>query len=288
MAAPDQHILGILTTASTTIAVAQEKTLENRCWIPYDGFHTVIYTMDTLSSITRDAHGVQPNVRRMKRPVDEDALAYVIFTSGSTGTPKGVEITHRGAVNTCLDIVDRFGVGPTDAVFAISSLAFDLSVFDIFGTLSVGATIVMCKPNGTKDPDYWWQQIHSHGITVWNSVPMMFEMLVECMPSLATMPLKTVMLSGDAIRTDFADRVIRSYPEMRLIALGGATEASIWSNWHEVSADSISMGTALVPYGVGLSNQALYILDGHLENRPVGAVGEIFIGGLGESCGFSA
>src|SRR4030095_7597745 len=85
----------------------------------------------------------------VQKPED---LAYVIFTSGSTGEPKGVMIDHRGAVNTVLDVNRRFGVGPGDRVLALSSLSFDLSVYDIFGMLAAGGTIVVPEAASRRDP----------------------------------------------------------------------------------------------------------------------------------------
>jgi amino acid adenylation domain-containing protein len=87
-----------------------------------------------------------------QRPED---LAYVIFTSGSTGEPKGVMIDHVGAANTVLDLNARFGVGPSDRVLALSALTFDLSVYDIFGMLAAGGTIVLPAPRSAKDPAHW-------------------------------------------------------------------------------------------------------------------------------------
>ena len=268
----------MLTISGANVAICQQMVLAGRSWVPSAECRAVVYSMESLAAAEPAA--VLPSV-------NVDALAYVIFTSGSTGTPKGVEISHRGATNTCLDIGERFGVTNQDVNFALSSLAFDLSVWDVFGILAFGATCVMCKGSGTKDPDYWWQQLFAHGVTTWNSVPAMFEMLLEMKPP-GPLPLKLAMLSGDAIRMDFADHVVRSFPELRLVALGGATEASIWSNFHEVTPRSVELGTTLVPYGCGLSNQVLFVLDESMDNRPLGAVGEIFIGGVGLARGYFA
>ena len=82
-------------------------------------------------------------------------LAYVIYTSGSTGAPKGVMIDHRGAVNTILDVNQRFGVGPSDRVLALSSLSFDLSVYDVFGMLAAGGAIVIPDAAATRNPAHW-------------------------------------------------------------------------------------------------------------------------------------
>ena len=116
-------------------------------------------------------------------PLDQvqgvEDLAYVIYTSGSTGVAKGVMIDHRGAVNTILDINRRFGVAAADRVLALSSLSFDLSVYDIFGTLAVGGTIVIPDIAGLRDPAHWAQIVAREKVTVWNSVPALMDLLVE-------------------------------------------------------------------------------------------------------------
>ncbi|NEO98571.1 MAG: amino acid adenylation domain-containing protein, partial [Symploca sp. SIO2E9] len=106
-------------------------------------------------------------------------LAYVIFTSGSTGKPKGVAINHQSAVNTIVDINQRFGVGNCDRVLALSALNFDLSVYDIFGILAAGGAIVIPASEAVKDPACWLDLIVKERVTIWNSVPTLMQMLVE-------------------------------------------------------------------------------------------------------------
>src|SRR4030095_7710050 len=96
-------------------------------------------------------------------PAPED-LAYVIYTSGSTGQPKGVVIDHRGAVNTILDLHHRFGVGTGDGVLAISSLSFDLSVYDIFGMIAAGGTIVLPPAADLREPARLSAILHRAGV----------------------------------------------------------------------------------------------------------------------------
>src|SRR5260370_4068214 len=98
-----------------------------------------------------------------------DDLAYVIYTSGSTGLPKGVMIDHRGAVNTILDINERFSVNSSDRVFALSALNFDLSVYDIFGTLAAGGTSVLPPQGSLRDPAVWLELLVKERVTVWNT-----------------------------------------------------------------------------------------------------------------------
>ncbi|MCG8424974.1 MAG: amino acid adenylation domain-containing protein [Proteobacteria bacterium] len=211
-----------------------------------------------------------------------EALAYVIFTSGSTGRPKGVSITHRGAVNTVLDINRRFGIGSTDRVFAISSLSFDLSVYDVFGTLAAGGTVVIPEPWAVREPGYWLDAMNRHRVSVWNSVPALMEMLCEYSASqTVSWParLRLVMLSGDWLPVNIATRIRHHVPECRVISLGGATEASVWSVFHDI--ERVDPAWRSVPYGKPLANQRLHVLDTHRAPRPVWVPGELYISGTG-------
>ncbi|WP_038200553.1 hybrid non-ribosomal peptide synthetase/type I polyketide synthase, partial [Vibrio nigripulchritudo] len=277
---PDERLRSILSIAGVKLALVHAATVVGREWQIYENgqevqCHHVLRDIDVDLSDQFVAESISPS-----------DSAYIIFTSGSTGTPKGVEIAHEGAVNTCLDINHRFSLGTDTVTFGISSLGFDLSVWDIFGTLSAGGTLVMCKPDGTVDPDYWWQQVLEHGVTMWNTVPTSFEMLVQSRPEHVEMPIRSVLLSGDAIRVNMVEEAITAFPSLKVHALGGATEASIWSNYHTVTDSTFDLGTDLVPYGRPLSNQTMMVLDNKLRYRPSGAVGEIHIGGIGVAKGY--
>ena len=159
-------------------------------------------------------------------------LAYVIFTSGSTGTPKGVMIDHRGALNTVLDINARYGITAADAVFGLSSLSFDLSVYDVFGVLGAGGRLVLPAAADARDPEAWLAQLTAAQVTVWNTVPALLQMLVDYLDGAgapALPPLRTILLSGDWIPVDLPARIRRWFGDVAIYSLGGATEASIWS-----------------------------------------------------------
>lgn len=213
-------------------------------------------------------------------------LAYVIFTSGSTGKPKGVMIDHRGAVNTVQDINTRFAVTPQDRIFAISSLSFDLSVYDIFGPLAAGAALVMPHAALSKDPFHWLDMATQHGVTLWNSVPALAQLLEECALSsgIALPALRLIMMSGDWIPLSLPPRLRARFAQARLISMGGATEASIWSIWHEI--DRIDPGWHSIPYGKALLNQSMHVLDAALDECPPWVTGDIYIGGIGLACGY--
>jgi mycobactin phenyloxazoline synthetase len=215
------------------------------------------------------------------------ALAYVIYTSGSTGAPKGVMIDHRGAMNTNLDVLDRCGLGADDRVLALSSLGFDLSVFDLFGLLAVGGLVAVPPDAEPPDPEAWAAAVEAHGVTVWNSVPALLEMTLDYLGPAASRrlaSLRTILLSGDWIPLPLVPRVRELLPAARLYALGGATEASIWSNFHPV--EGLPGGWTSVPYGFPLANQSYQVLDPDLEPAPTWAVGDLYIGGAGVAQGY--
>ncbi|MFF8288540.1 amino acid adenylation domain-containing protein [Streptomyces sp. NPDC016309] len=215
-----------------------------------------------------------------------DDLAYVIHTSGSTGLPKGVMIEHRAAVNTVADINQRLALGPEDRVFGISSLSFDLSVWDVFGALAAGAALVLPAASSRPDPTGWARTAATYGATVWNSVPALAQMLAEVVekrPADAP-PVRAFLMSGDWIPLALPDRLRALWPDVRLIAMGGATEASIWSNIHEIGKTDPDWQS--VPYGVPLRNQTMKVLDHRMGLRPPWAAGRIHIGGVGLGAGY--
>lgn len=220
-----------------------------------------------------------------------DNLAYVIFTSGSTGKPKGVKITHRSAVNTVLDMNDRFGVTEDDKAFAVSKLNFDLSVYDIYGLLAVGGQIVYPGFLEDKEPAKWFELCQQHEVTIWNSVPKIVEMLMSYMAAKAAnqlmLPsLRLVMMSGDWIPLQLPEKISAFCPNPNLVrmSLGGATEGSIWSIGREIHA--INPKWTSIPYGRALTNQTMMILDEHMFPLPVGVEGDIYIGGIGVAQGY--
>ncbi len=220
----------------------------------------------------------------VQRPED---LAYVIYTSGSTGLPKGVMIDHRGAVNTIHDINRRFGVGPDDRVLALSSLSFDLSVWDVFGVLGAGGAVVIPDASGTRDPAHWADLVRRHRVTIWNSVPALMELVTEYLAAQqasAPTPLRLVMMSGDWIPITLPDQIRRVAPAARLISLGGATEASIWSILYPI--ECVDPSWPSIPYGRPMVNQTFHVLSEAMAPCPVWVPGELYIGGIGLAKGY--
>ncbi|MEU8521770.1 amino acid adenylation domain-containing protein [Streptomyces sp. NPDC048577] len=292
---PDQiaAVLGVLAAGGTYVPVGVDQPVERRRRI-----HTLsgaVLVLDGADPARSDATDlpVLPLARALRAaplaaPVDlsADETAYVIFTSGSTGTPKGVEVAHRAAVNTVEDIDERFAVGPADRVLAVSALDFDLSVWDVFGPLAEGGALVLVDEADRRDAHRWLALCARHRVTVWNSVPALMDMLLtatdrEPLPD----TLRLALLSGDWIGLDLPERLAAATDgRCRLIALGGATEAAIWSNVHEVR--SVPARWRSIPYGTPLSNQRFRVVDAQGRDCPDWVPGELWIGGDGVAQGY--
>jgi len=210
-----------------------------------------------------------------------DSPAYVIFTSGSTGQPKGVVVTHRPVVNL-ISWVNRFaGVSATDRLFFVTSMCFDLSVYDIFGVLAAGGSVDIVPGCKMKDPEELARYLGERPITFWDSAPAALGYIAPFLAAqgsaVARSTLRTVFLSGDWIPLSMPDRIREVFPLASIVALGGATEAAIWSNYFVV--DQVKPHWRSIPYGRPIQNARYYILDKRLQPLPIGAPGDLYIGG---------
>ena len=276
---PPDRIRRLLALGEVELVLSQKAVLDRLDWPE----NVSVFAVDDLSLWAEYDDSPPVPVQTL------DDLAYVIFTSGSTGEPKGVMIDHRGAANTTLDINSRFQIGPDDRVLGLSSLSFDLSVWDIFGMLAAGGALVLPEPDAGRDPERWSQLVRQHRVTVWNTVPALMQMYVsycEAQPALGgIVPLRLVMMSGDWIEVSLPDRIrAQQACDIEVISLGGATEASIWSVHHPIGEHDPAWKS--VPYGVPLRNQTMHVLDEFGRPRPDWVTGRLFIGGIGLALGY--
>lgn len=213
-------------------------------------------------------------------------LAYVMYGPGPDAAPAGVMIDHRGALNTLLDINRRFGIGARDVLFGIAPLHADLSVYDVFGCVAAGATLVLPAPSDIATPVAWLHLMQSQAVTVWNSTPVLMQLLADAAQSAgAILPaLTTVMLSGGKIPLRLLRQIRLLAPNARVFSLGGASEASIWSICHPVERHEQAWTS--IPYGKPLANQRWHILDRQGNDAPHWTAGELYIGGIGLAIGY--
>ena len=190
-------------------------------------------------------------------------------------------VTITIAPRKCLaDLTERFAIGADDRVLWVSSLAFDLSIFDIFGLLGAGGAVVVPPPRGQRDPRGWMERIHRHSVTIWDSVPALAELaLTGSGASELLGSLRLVMMSGDWIPVSLPNRLREASPRATIYSLGGATEASIWSIFLPI--DQVDPQWTSIPYGTPLRNQTFHVLKPDLTRCPIHACGKLFIGGVG-------
>lgn len=215
-----------------------------------------------------------------------DDLAYIIFTSGTTGVPKGVMITHAAAENTIQDINEKYNVSKNDVFLALTKLSFDLAIYDIFGCFDAAGTLVIPKESSAANPVHWIELVEKHGVTIWNSVPALLKILLQELNEANLEKIKSlrlILLSGDVIDQTLPGKVRELLREYQMVSLGGATEGSIWSIYWDITDFS---GNTMIPYGVPLSNQKMFVLNSNFRQCPNDVKGEIYIGGDGLASGY--
>ena len=204
-------------------------------------------------------------------------IAYVIYTSGSTGTPKGVSNTHKGILNQILWTQDNYGLSPQDVVLQKTNFGFDVSVWELLWSLTTGAKLVLVRAGGQADVPYLKALIDEQQVTTVHFVPSMMTVFLAESSKGQHPSFKRVICSGEALTLEQV-RVFRErFPELRLDNLYGPTEAGV----HVSSWTLPKNGESLdgVPIGRPVANTKLYVLDERMRLLPMGAVGELCVGG---------
>ncbi|MGW3957063.1 amino acid adenylation domain-containing protein [Streptomyces sp. NPDC004752] len=204
-----------------------------------------------------------------------DHPAYVIYTSGSTGRPKGAVVSHRAIVNRLLWMQDRFGLGADDRVLQKTPSGFDVSVWEFFWPLITGATLVVARPEGHKDPAYLAAVIRTESVTTVHFVPSMLQFFLQEPDAVRCTSLRRVMCSGEALPGELRDRFLLSLPGARLFNLYGPTEAAV-----DVTCWECPPATGPVPIGRPVWNTRAYVLDSALRPVAPGVPGELYLAGV--------
>ncbi|WP_163864652.1 non-ribosomal peptide synthetase/type I polyketide synthase [Myxococcus eversor] len=290
-------VLGILSSGAAYLPIDAGLPLERRSFMMRNsGVERIVtqpkFARDAWSDhvqvlvLTPEAFSEYPDapLSTAQRPED---LAHILYTSGSTGQPNGAMLTHAGMVNAIEWTNRKFGVGPDDRLIALSALHHDFSVYDVFGTLSAGATVVMPDASRRRDPSHWVELMARHGVTVWSTVPAMMEMLMTYLEGgnvRLSCPLRLVMLGGDWIAVTLPGRLRARFGGVRVVSVGGPTETSLWNITHPV--EEADERRRSIPYGKPIANTRYYVLDERLEERPLWVPGELCCAGIGVALGY--
>jgi amino acid adenylation domain-containing protein len=214
--------------------------------------------------------------------VTADNLAYVIYTSGSTGRPKGVMNSHRGISNRLLWMQDMYQLTEADRVLQKTPFSFDVSVWEFFWPLLVGARLVVARPRGHMDSTYLVRTIVQQRITTMHFVPSMLQSFLEDPEVERCHSLRRVICSGEALPYDLQERFFARLGA-DLHNLYGPTEAAVdVSHWRCRQESNLRT----VPIGRPVANTQLYVLDRRMQPVPIGVGGELHIGGVQVARGY--
>ncbi|KAA2257566.1 amino acid adenylation domain-containing protein [Solihabitans fulvus] len=219
-----------------------------------------------------------------QRETGPEHAAYVIYTSGSTGRPKGVVNTHRGIVNRLHWMQNAYRLAEDDVVLQKTAASFDVSVWEFFWPLTVGARLVLAAPGGHRDPAYLRDLVTAEGVTTVHFVSSMLGLFLAEPGVRGCTSLRRVLCSGEALPVDLATRCLATLPA-ELHNLYGPTEAAVDVTAWQCTPDALD-GLARVPIGAPIDNIHLLVLDAALEPVPVGLPGQLFIGGVGVARGY--
>jgi non-ribosomal peptide synthetase-like protein len=219
-----------------------------------------------------DAADTSP-VDPRERGLTPEHPAYLIYTSGSTGVPKGIVVTHRNICHFLRSANAVYGFAPEDVVFQGASVAFDLSMEEIWVPYMVGATLFVASPAMIGDAEQLPEVLSRAGITVLDTVPTLLSLLSRDIPS-----LRLVLLGGEALPAPLVDRWAK--PGRRMFNTYGPTEATVVATVAEMRpGDPVTIGRPI-------PNYSAYVVDENLNLLPPGVQGELLIGGPGVAKGY--
>ncbi len=268
---PAERVRFMLEDADVPVLLTQSSLLSE-----ISGYGGVVVSLDVEAELAG-----YPS-ERLPRINSPDDLAYCIYTSGSTGKPKGALNTHRGICNRLVWGQETYPITPADKVLQKTPFSFDVSVWEFFWPLITGATLVIAKPEGHKDPAYLVDLINSEQVTTCHFVPSMLQAFLHDPGASSCRSLNRVICSGEALSIETQAQFFKTL-DCELLNFYGPTEASVEvTHWRCQCKSSIPF----VPIGMPVANTQIYILNEAMQPAPILVPGELYIGGVGVARGY--
>jgi len=220
---------------------------------------------------------------------DAEGVAYLIYTSGTTGVPKGVAVTHRNVTRLLEVLDDEVDLSSGQVWTQCHSLAFDFSVWEIFGALLRGGRLVVVPDAVVRSPEDLHALLVSEQVTVLSQTPSAFYALQAAdalQPERGELlALETVVFGGEALEPSRLQVWLDAHPgRPRMVNMYGITETTVHASVREIVAADVQR--AVSPIGVPLADLGFFVLDKWLRPVPVGVVGELYVAGAGLACGY--
>jgi len=279
-------LLGVLRAGAAYVPVDPSYPAERVRWVLEDSRAPLVITRSGLrASLPRTGAAVltidedawlgesaeDPGVM-----VDGDDVAYLIYTSGSTGRPKGAAIPHRALANHMRWMAEEFPLAADDRVLQKTPVAFDASVWEFWAPLMAGATLVMASPEAHRDPGVLARECEAGGITTLQLVPALLRAALDEADFGRCASLRRLFVGGEAFPAELARRAAAAIPGLEVVNLYGPTETTIDATAHRFRADDEGH---TVPLGRPIANARARVLDPWGEPAPLGAGGELYLGG---------
>jgi len=279
-------LLGVLKAGATYVPLNEELPPARLHEILADAAPAAVLThgpcahlLAGVATLRVDEIGADPC--RLDVAIDPASLAYVIYTSGSTGRPKGVQVSHHNLANLFEAMRRRLGFGPDDAMLSVSTVAFDLSVPDLYLPLVCGGRLVLTSNEERHRPAQVAELLREHRVTVMQAGPAYWRMLLEAGWTGDPDRLQ-VVCGGEAFPLPLAEAL---RPRCRALWNAyGPTETTVWATMHRVDRADLERG--FIPLGEPLDGMTVHLLDDALAPAPPGEVGELCIGGHGVAQGY--
>ncbi|MGL4305499.1 MAG: non-ribosomal peptide synthase/polyketide synthase [Mycobacteriaceae bacterium] len=268
---PIERTIYVLETAKPKIVLTREADGQ---WLPDYISKIDIADNQNFSEIAVENIEQDINLGSLRLPHVQN-MAYLLFTSGSTGKPKGVAISHEAIVNRLIWMQQQYPLSAEDVVVQKTPTTFDVSVWELFWPLQVGASLVIAAPGGHQDPRYLTDLVRKYAVTTAHFVPSMLTVFIEELKEKECTSLTQVFASGEGLPVETARRFHEKL-SAKLHNLYGPTEAAVDITAHQVTAEDLLS----VPIGKPVWNSQVYILDSRLKLVPPGVRGELYLSGV--------
>ncbi|PIE93033.1 non-ribosomal peptide synthetase [Bacillus fungorum] len=291
-------LLGVLKAGGAYVPIDPALPAERKQFILQDADISIYLTQKALMSdlpaieknvICLDSDGDKLSTESKDNPnrsVTIDNAAYTIYTSGSTGKPKGVVVEHGQLLNYLNGMYDRFEIGSAASYATVSTLAADLGNTVIYTSLCTGGRLHIISQERLLDPKQLADYCENHTIDCLKIVPSHLSTLLSAPQSANLLPKRLLVLGGEALSWDLVSRIQELAPDCRIINHYGPTEATIGVTTYGLHERKEKTVAATVPIGKPIANTKVYIMNSQCQLVPIGAAGELYIGGESVTRGY--